>query len=466
MPTYTEITSGGFCVPGVNRESLYSATSSVITATPLNKIATKLTLMYWVKYDAVTNYNLVGLYWDSDRRMRIGTNFTNNAFIFDVPGAGGSAVFTIANNTWYHLAIAVDCDAGEYQAYRNGIVMATGSTTPGIQPLWDLPFGINCDIGFWKINGFVSDMRLYSDRLSIQQISRCMNGEVLPDNLEYHFSLNGHIVNRSGTNLQVNNNPASVSYSNDVPAISLQAPDTFKSKKLSGLIIQCPCDVEDTEGGSTLGSNTQCEIWNETLSPTGLIGYWPLANDGTALVGENAVAVGAAEVAEGALCEFADRMRGDKYYELPDFNWDSDFTVTFLYKYFPTNYQQSFFSIDSLNFGLSWNREPMIQATYYTKEEVEFRGAQIDEDKRHHIALVYKHGSSVAVFVNGELSFEKPIEMLDISSSAFIGRFNNGSLLYGDIQDFRIYDQALNPGKIALEAETYCGNIAYEVVFP
>lgn len=83
------------------------------------------------------------------------------------------SMFSSVDNTWFHLAITVDCTANQIKWYKNGVLLLT-STAPVTFPADSTSkyWGSIAASQFW--NGKLDCMRLYSSVLSLADVQRIM----------------------------------------------------------------------------------------------------------------------------------------------------------------------------------------------------------------------------------------------------------------------------------------------------
>ena len=84
---------------------------------------------------------------------------------------------------------------------------------------------------------------------------------------------------------------------------------------------------------------------------------------------------------------------------------------------------------------------------------VNYQKTKLDASKWNHLAVVY-NGTTAALYLNGKLEVEKPMQVLNNRGPLNIGCYNNGYAygMAGMINDVKFYDKALTAAEVAAEA--------------
>ena len=88
-----------------------------------------------------------------------------------------------------------------------------------------------------------------------------------------------------------------------------------------------------------------------------------------------------------------------------------------------------------------------------TDISVNYRKAKLDATQWNHLAVVY-NGTTAALYLNGKLEVEKPMQVLNNRGPLNIGCYNNGYAygMAGTISDVKFFDKALTAAEVAAEA--------------
>lgn len=221
----------------------------------------------------------------------------------------------------------------------------------------------------------------------------------------------------------------------------------------------CGCvDPEESEGGLVIGGSSW---FAANKYGDGLFAYYPLGEHDTDDIarGRDAIANGELDLTKGILCETAEQFRQQRYYEIPNFNYWQGFTATWWFKSAPVIFESTLLSFDpSLRVGLTWLGETVIQARWFDETDVEAYGQPIEHNKWLHFALRFAPNEDLTLFIDGETSIviRDARDFFDVASATFIGSLQGGSFISGDMQDFRIYDQAKSNEFIEAERLSYC----------
>ena len=88
-----------------------------------------------------------------------------------------------------------------------------------------------------------------------------------------------------------------------------------------------------------------------------------------------------------------------------------------------------------------------------TDISVNYQKTKLDAAKWNHLAVVY-NGTTVALYLNGKLETEKPMQVVNNRGPLNIGCYNNGYAygMAGMINDVKFYDKALTAEEVAAEA--------------
>lgn len=189
--------------------------------------------------------------------------------------------------------------------------------------------------------------------------------------------------------------------------------------------------------------------------------YYPLANSIIDIVnGRNLVAVGGnSTTAMGFQCENAEEFRKNKYYRLPSNFPINNFSLSFIYRYFSTIYEQTFFSADSvLRFGLTWDSLLSVEIRFNDGSERQYYGPKIDLKNYQHIAFTFLNDYEFTVLVDGIVVMYEKLDLpLAPSNLYYIGQWQEASGIEGDMQDFRVFENPKSNEYFLWEADSYYG---------
>jgi hypothetical protein len=285
----------------------------------------------------------------------------------------------------------------------------------------------------------------------------------------------------------------------------------FNRRNSGASVLQCCLDASSAGGRVTFGSAT----WDASplQDGDGIARYHPLWLDDHEVLEASQLPDPAAAVAQlatlqsvgrdiaheldaagvgpimdsvdGKMCEIPEQFRLGRYYDVPlaplldpqpkvpigdlpidppvlQWEWSRGFTASMLYRYRPVRQEQSLFSLSpSVRYGVSWLGELTIEVTLENGDKLNAWSTQrLSSTQWSHIAFTFDpHRQLVAMHLNGshavQVEFSRPIAAVN---GCYIGRWNGGSLMNGDAQDFRIYDHVQRAEFIAAEVDSYCAD--------
>jgi hypothetical protein len=186
--------------------------------------------------------------------------------------------------------------------------------------------------------------------------------------------------------------------------------------------------------------------------------------------------------ANGRLCEVPEQLRGARSFDLPidtlrdpqpelqpgdepyqfrQWEYASGFTVSMLFRRYEQKQEQTLFSLgDSLRVGVSWLGEVVIEATLADGSIVRnWSTARLPTGEWRHVAFTFEPRGLARAYIEGagaaSVNVASGLGAVDYSA---IGRWAGGSLLWGDLQDVRIYDHVKRSEFVASEASSYCAD--------
>lgn len=235
------------------------------------------------------------------------------------------------------------------------------------------------------------------------------------------------------------------------PSASCQIIDTT---------IFCGCvDPINIAGGATFGT----ESWVATDNDAdGLHSWHPLATETETEIAHRhyPLAFGDLEISNGIICEPAEKFRSNRYYQLATYpSYWHGFTTTLWYKFFPNENEQTLFSIDpALRLGITWLGEPTIAVQWDDGTAEQIYSDPLSLDEWHHIAIRFNPSEALELFVDGVLASQTVTtgDFFGVADLAYIGNFENGSYIIGDMQDVRIYHGARSHEFIKAERDSFC----------
>ncbi len=210
----------------------------------------------------------------------------------------------------------------------------------------------------------------------------------------------------------------------------------------------------DTPGGISIGSTSWYAVKNRI---TNLVHYLPMSLDENHdLLDGEVTASGVLEITPGLFCDTAERFTSNRFYALPMFEYYNGFSLSVWYRTRKTLQEQTVFSINpGLRIGVSWNQEPLIEATWDDATTTNDWGDSLDT-LWHLWSINFNPFSELSIFIDGNLSASvRPKRFLSPSNEVFIGRHKDGGYLRGDMQDFRLYDRPRGASEIDAEYQAY-----------
>jgi hypothetical protein len=136
---------------------------------------TNISLSYWVKFDTLANVGTISKreQFNIDYAYSSGLNGSNQIFFgVSTDGVNTTTVTTaaVSVNTWYHVVGTYD--GSDVKIYLNGVESSSASETGSIHnSSISLKIGATNDPAAAFLNGKISDVRLYSDALTSDEVT-------------------------------------------------------------------------------------------------------------------------------------------------------------------------------------------------------------------------------------------------------------------------------------------------------
>ncbi len=187
------------------------------------------------------------------------------------------------------------------------------------------------------------------------------------------------------------------------------------------------------------------------------------------------------EAEDGIICEDPEQWRLSRYYEIPidiasefqppadsglperpQFNFVEGFTLSMWFRWAEIRQEQTLFSLDpALRFGVSWLGELIVFAEMADgTNDDEWSAERLTSGQWAFLALRFQPAvQRIDALLDAQrvLTLDLPKPLAEVEE-CFLGRFRDGSLLNGDVQDVRIYHDVRSIEFLEAEKDSYCAD--------
>lgn len=172
---------------------------------------------------------------------------------------------------------------------------------------------------------------------------------------------------------------------------------------------------------------------------------------------------------DGVFCLASTLFNGNSWISVGDDNirQDTSFSCTVWAKVNSWYKNKAFFSRGSFRFGITFLNQLTAEIDVYTSQNSTatykvIGTTKLNQGQWYHTAAVFdREQGKMRIYVNGVLDGTTTVGGVDTLplTESYLGEFENGQRLEGNLQEFRLAPQVLSADWIAAEYQTVCGNL-------